>query len=174
LKRALDTAATNNGRSQSQEFEMRLARSFERQALLSDVLALRYGSKEIAGLLMMIGMALQNVRRLFELRALDGLPADEPYEVSTGDKASEWLNDPYVFEQLVQSIVHLLNATRPPDASPQCSDMSTFGPGASLARQIAAFLRTGALDVINPMFSTSDDPAELRSLLGPIADRTSA
>ena len=47
MKRRLDAAAEQTGRSQSQEVELRLERSFERAGLLPDVLALAYG-KELA------------------------------------------------------------------------------------------------------------------------------
>lgn len=50
LKRKLDEAAEKSGRSQSQEAELRLERSFEREELLPDVLTLAYG-KPLADIL---------------------------------------------------------------------------------------------------------------------------
>lgn len=43
IKRRLDAAAEVSGRSQSQEAEFRLERSFERQGLLREVLELAFG-----------------------------------------------------------------------------------------------------------------------------------
>src|SRR4029079_5578159 len=57
MKRRLEAAAAKTGRSQSQEAEMRLERSCERQDLLSEVLTLTYG-RELAGILMMIGRVM--------------------------------------------------------------------------------------------------------------------
>lgn len=45
LKRKLDEAAKKSGRSQSQEAELRLERSFEREALLPEVLTLACGER---------------------------------------------------------------------------------------------------------------------------------
>ena len=54
LKRKLDSSAEAGGRSQSQEAEFSLERSFDRTDLLSEVMTLAYG-KELAGVVMMIG-----------------------------------------------------------------------------------------------------------------------
>jgi uncharacterized protein (DUF1778 family) len=43
IKQKLDEAAARSGRSQSQEAELRLERSFEREELLPEVLTLAYG-----------------------------------------------------------------------------------------------------------------------------------
>jgi hypothetical protein len=67
LKRRLDAAAEHCGRSQSQEAEFRIERSFDRNDLLTEVLTLAYGSKEIAGVLMMFGLVLAEVRKHSEL-----------------------------------------------------------------------------------------------------------
>jgi hypothetical protein len=57
LKRRLDEAAERSGRSQSQEVELRLERSFDREDLLGEVLSLAYG-KEAAALLMALGLIM--------------------------------------------------------------------------------------------------------------------
>src|SRR3954454_12478893 len=62
IKNKLDTAAKANGRTQSQEAEVRLERSFDREALLLEVLELRYGSP-LAGLLMAMGAAMDGAGR---------------------------------------------------------------------------------------------------------------
>jgi hypothetical protein len=58
LKSKLDFAAEQTGRSQSQEAELRLERSFEREELLPDVLALAYG-KDIAAHLVRLGAEMK-------------------------------------------------------------------------------------------------------------------
>ena len=51
LKRKLDAAAQESGRSLNQETELRLERSFDRQELLPEVLTLAYGEKVAANLM---------------------------------------------------------------------------------------------------------------------------
>src|SRR5947209_4679163 len=58
IKTKVDVAAKENGRTQSQEAEERLERSFQNQNLLDQVLDLAYG-RELAGVLMMIGRAMR-------------------------------------------------------------------------------------------------------------------
>ena len=53
LKRRLDAAAEAGGRSQSQEAEFRLERSFDHEDLLPEALTLAYGRK-LAGMLMAV------------------------------------------------------------------------------------------------------------------------
>src|SRR5262245_42670576 len=53
LKRCLDAAAEKSGRSQCQEAELRLERSFEREDLLIEALTLAYGGKMAGCILMM-------------------------------------------------------------------------------------------------------------------------
>ena len=57
-KARLDKAARETGRTQSQEAELRLQRSFEREDLLPQVLKLAYGDKP-AELLMQVGASLK-------------------------------------------------------------------------------------------------------------------
>src|SRR5262245_46593766 len=57
MKQRLEAVAAANGRSQSQEAEIRLQRTFDRQDLLVEVLTVGFG-KELAGILMMLGVAM--------------------------------------------------------------------------------------------------------------------
>jgi hypothetical protein len=59
FKERLDAAAEQSGRSQSQEAELRLERSFDRQDLLLDVLVMTFGSKQTAGLVILLGMVME-------------------------------------------------------------------------------------------------------------------
>ena len=60
LKRRLDAAAAESGRSQAQETELRLERSFDRTDLLGEVLNLAYG-EEIAAELRRLGEELKAI-----------------------------------------------------------------------------------------------------------------
>jgi hypothetical protein len=57
-KKKLDAAAEENGRSQSQEAELRIERSFDRADLLGEVLTLAYG-EDIAADLMRLGVEMK-------------------------------------------------------------------------------------------------------------------
>src|SRR5262245_2407464 len=59
LKSVLDKAAERSGRSQSQEAELRLERTFRDQSLLPDALELAYG-RQLAGLLMILARAMKD------------------------------------------------------------------------------------------------------------------
>lgn len=59
IKQQLDDAAQRSGRSQSQEAELRLERSFDRQGLLQEVLELSYGPEVAAELIKIGGIALR-------------------------------------------------------------------------------------------------------------------
>src|SRR5215813_8580433 len=58
LKRLLNAAAEASGRSQAQETDLRLERSFDRTDLLTEVLTLGYGA-EIAADLMKLGVKMK-------------------------------------------------------------------------------------------------------------------
>jgi hypothetical protein len=62
MKKKLDEAAASSGRSQSQEAELRLERSFERQHMLKESLSLAYGP-EAAGILLTLGMIMEAAGR---------------------------------------------------------------------------------------------------------------
>lgn len=81
LKRRLDTAAERGGRSQSQEAEFRLERSFERGPLLAEVLTLSYGER-FAGFLMLVA-------RTMSMAAKTQLPKDLPFSARY-----DWTTDP--------------------------------------------------------------------------------
>jgi hypothetical protein len=66
LKRRLDAAAEESGRSQAQETELRLERSFDRTDLLPEVLTLAYGER-IAAQLMELGAAMKIHDRIASL-----------------------------------------------------------------------------------------------------------
>jgi hypothetical protein len=99
-KRRLNVAAVRSGRSLSQEAEMRLERTFERQDLLSEVLALHYG-REVAALVMMVGRVASDT-------------ADISWRwPARNDKPDTWLQDPDVYDQVAKGIHALLEGLRP-------------------------------------------------------------
>lgn len=93
IKRRIDTEAMRQGRTQSQEAEWRLARSFDRQDLLDEVLTIAYG-KQIAALLIVMGSVL----RRYAGQPKDGKPPKDD---------AHWLDDPVVYQQAAHVVAGL-------------------------------------------------------------------
>ena len=147
LKERLERTAGAIGRSQSQEAEIRLERSFERQDLLPDVLAAAF-PRPIAGLLIGIGRVMFNAGQNEHYTRSDFLK-------DTGD---QWLNDPTAFDQAVKGAMIVLNAARPPGSILE----SKSAPGEQFANGLIEAVR-------NP--SDQDGLDDMRSLLGPLGER---
>jgi hypothetical protein len=64
LKNKLDRAAALSGRSQSQEAELRLEHSFQREQTFDQFLEAMFGSKEIASLMVALAQLRHGVERL--------------------------------------------------------------------------------------------------------------
>jgi hypothetical protein len=155
MKRQLDTAAQQNGRSQSQEAEMRLARSFDRDNLLIEVLTLAYGNVA-AGVLMMLGRAMADTW-LFE-----------PPNEKEGPRL-RFTTDPDFFDPALEASGLILDAFRSDDARssslPHWVRLSAERIVGLVRGESEHDKRTPGKD---PFTATA---AEVRTLLGPVADR---
>jgi predicted transcriptional regulator len=101
IKKRLDDAAKDNGRSQSQEAEMRLEHTFTATNAVLDALDLAYG-RRLTGLLLAMAHAAQltGTRAVFVSQA----------NITGGE---DWMSDPYAYDQAVKAIEVLLEAYRP-------------------------------------------------------------
>jgi hypothetical protein len=168
LKARIEEEAAKNGRTQSQEAEARLERSFDRADLLSDAMSLAYGP-QTAGLLMVIGRAMTDAGRFSSfLSSPENLGADD------------WIKDPYGFEQARLAIETVMEAFRPraePVVEPTAAgtmlkaihesyaDRKTEAIGKSLGR--------GILHAIQGRPATAEmaeAAKRIKGLLGPLAD----
>jgi TraY domain len=174
-KRRLDAAAERSGRSQSQEAELRLERSFDRQDLLPEVLVLAYG-RHLAGILMMLAVAMDDLGKLQidargSRRRADSLLADSP-----------WIGDPIAYDSALEAAVALLIALRPPSDSTILVQQGDEERSERLLTDFVRAVRRG--DAKHPFskapsgrqyFSFSVEPSRdtwtMYSLLGPIARR---
>src|SRR5262245_49226328 len=150
LKRQLDAAAELGGRSQSQEAEFRLERSFDRSDLVSEVLSLAYG-KELAGILMLLG---------------DVLVLAECAHPKT--RARTWGVHRVDYDEVVQGAIAVLRAFRPrelPPALDRLWPVVPLGFGAKVADSLIKAVR-GDPDALG-----GTDETTIRALLGPIVDR---
>jgi hypothetical protein len=120
IKRRLEASARLSGRTQSQEAEWRLERSFDRQDLLSEFLEASYGP-QVAGLLLLLGGTLHDVAsiaRALPLIARGGMSQDVVKSFSGAVWWEGWLDDPHAFNEAHKAIFTILDKLRPP-GSPQ-------------------------------------------------------
>jgi hypothetical protein len=149
LKQRIDDAARKTGRTQGQEAEARLERSFHDEALLPQLLELAYGP-HLAALLMLMGDAM---------RATSG----------SLEAMETWDADPWVFDQVVKAAGQVLDAARPSGEPPISIDEH-------MRQQRALAGVRAAGQVLDYTFGR--DPRELdqrraaaRKLAGSLADR---
>lgn len=109
IKQRLDDAAEESGRSQSQEAEFRLERSFDRTSLAPEVLSLAFNPRT-AGILLMIGMVMEDAGGLY-------MDATRKVDYSTD---IHWSDHSIAFEFALLATISLLIGARPPtwDAEP--------------------------------------------------------
>lgn len=155
LKALVEKAAESSGRSQSQEAELRLERSFERQGLRGEVLAIEFGP-ELAGLLLMIGATLRDLGPQVGLMS-----------TMTLEGAQRWLDDPFAFDQAVAATSKLLEALRPEgDASPPPAAAAIGADfGAGFANSTIGAVATAGEGGITQRLKA--DGAEIAKMLGP-------
>jgi DNA end-binding protein Ku len=143
LKRRLDTAADQSGRSQSQEAEFRLERSFDHQDLLSEALTLAYGRK-FAGIIMALGFVMDGAARSRQM-------------------TKDWTQEPESFERAAQAAYTLLTAARPQATPP---NPTSSDPGWSFTNDFIEAIRGH-----KPDYPAMEQAANIKRLLGPIAER---
>ena len=115
IKKRLDSAARVSGRTQSQEAEARLERSFDHQELLPQVLALAYGS-QLAAMLLMLGDAMKATGESA------GVSATADRRSTTLERTQKWFDMPYAYDQAVRAADRILEALRPAGASQHMRD----------------------------------------------------
>jgi hypothetical protein len=135
LKHRIDQAAQRAGRTQGQEAELRLERSFHEQELLPQILDLAYG-RRLAGMLMLLGREMRSC----------GLGS---WILSTQDHLTGegWFSDAYAYDQVVQAVNEILEQYRPSgDPNHTSSGMTLKSPsaqGKGSAQMILDGLREG-------------------------------
>ncbi len=113
LKLRLEEEARRQGRSQSEEAEARIERTFDRQALVGEALEMVYG-RQTAGLLMLLGEALRTAGGLANaMHFLARGSSPEILDLHATDFHGQWLSDPRTFDAAVKSINSILESLRP-------------------------------------------------------------
>jgi hypothetical protein len=152
MKRRVDDAAKRSGRSQSQEAEFRLERSFDRTDLVTEVLRLNFG-RDLAGVLMLLGIAMTWADAFH--RVDDG--SDKKRRAK---QTWRWAPDADSYDQAVGAAVTILEALRPREP---ISDESRRGTGAEVAAHLLVAIRDGT----GTGLADDADVDAIRALLGP-------
>lgn len=100
LKAKLEREAERSGRTQSQEAEARLERSFDRQGLLTEALALAYGDA-MAARLLVVAQAMQVAGTIAYMGSGHRLDPDR------------WARDPFSYRQAIVAAMIALWEFRP-------------------------------------------------------------
>jgi hypothetical protein len=135
LRDRLVTEAGENGRSITQEAEIRLQQSFREQNSLDQALDFKYGRDMVGVLLLVEHLFGQAEAECNWTKSLAGQPPAGQY----------WANDPFVFEQTMRAVVRALDALRPagdssgPLRAENGEDVSGLSANAG-ARAAATFL----------------------------------
>lgn len=103
IKARLEAAARENGRTQSQEAEVRLEQSFRQEDLLAPALRLAYGP-EIAAILLIMGREFARNGRIGAVISQGGDP----------EARQLWQSDPYAYDQAVRAATTVIETFRPP------------------------------------------------------------
>ena len=162
LKNRLETVAHDKGRSQSQEAELRLERSFDREDLLVEVLKLTYGP-ELAGILLSIGSTLQDIGPQAGFAA-----------TSTLEGANGWTSQPYAYDQAIQGVNRLLEEMRPtgdPSVPQSIPDELK-----DIYQLLGVAFANGKINALCGRAATAKEKADadkIRPLLGSIVERIS-
>lgn len=119
-KDKLVAAARANGRTQSQEAEWRIERSFDTEGLLADTLTLACGNNTVAGIVLAV---LREFLRRGRLAALVNASGDPLAKLT-------WYEQSYAYDQALRAAVSVLEAFRPPGDDPAArkrADETVFG-----------------------------------------------
>ena len=124
IKQRLDMAAKASGRTQSQEAEARLERTFRDEDLLPQLLEIAYG-REVAGLLLALGSVMRDAGEHAGVRSTNSFGG-----------AAEWFANPIAYEEARAAAATVLDALRPSGPLLEASEVNADAV-AGLGKQIA-------------------------------------
>ncbi len=173
IRDKLEKAAAASGRSLAQEVELRLERSFLEQELMIGGLELAYG-RQLAGVLLLLGdgiqLSLQVSGDLTRLRPPPGSGFTSEFSFPRN-----WMDMPFVFDQVVRCVNTILEALRPPgQVKPPLS--IALGVSHQDVKRTGEVLASQVADMLLSDYSSStpelyERAQTLHRLLGPVADR---
>jgi hypothetical protein len=149
LKADLDGAAKVSGRSQSQEAELRLERSFLDQRLMLDALELTYGTG-LAGIVLLLAEIMKSAG------VSSGIAA-----TGRREGGEEWWDVPYAFDQAARGVAVAIEALKPKGEINVPRGLRLTGEG------IAAGLLSEVVSTDPATTVAIDRAPRLRKALGP-------
>ena len=165
LKEKLEAAARSSNRSLSSEAQFRLERSFEHERVLHEALALAYGPRT-AALVLLIARAMH-----------DAGTAEAFNKTFTPEGAANWTDDPDAYEQATKAADTILTSARPPGEPTKASTFKRLPADHPLhnASMGEGFANT-LIDAVSGRGSTGElqkwaEP--LRAMLGSVVERMS-
>jgi TraY domain-containing protein len=163
MKNRLDQAAQDNGRSLSQEAEVRLEQSFRDDDLLPQLMAAAYGER-LAGVLMMVGAAMSLAGR-----------GTGTLTTLNAEGAANWMDHPWAFEQSRAAIDRVLDTVRPEGEASPPPAVTAMAAGSTGDAGLDAALKTAAsgmgVGIANSVISAAHGDAvtgELRRWAQPV------
>lgn len=133
VKRELEAAAKNNGRSQATESASRLIGSFEKQQLLFEALSLTFGP-QVAGVILMLGSGMSTAGRRCAAAEAGSFAA-----------ADMWMGSAYAVDQAIKCAAYILDGFRPgPAHVPQVAGAWLGAPPEHVGETIGFFTLTAA------------------------------
>jgi hypothetical protein len=157
----LVAAAQASGRSLTQEIELRLDKSFDREDLLASVLSAAFG-REVGGII--FGLAHVVSRQGRVAMQLSG---------ASPERVDAWPDDPTAYAQVIAVAKEFLTALRPP-GKPKPKDGYAAALASSSKMTLAAIKDPAWGEGFPPeqrSRSFEAVAAEARALLGPLVDR---
>jgi TraY domain len=117
LRGNLEKAAARSGRSLTQEAELRLERSFERQDILAEALTLAF-DRHTAGLVMVLARAMEATGRVGSFISNESLKSH-----------ANWRNDPFAYQEATLAVDAIMKAFRPTGdvVRPPLAKLAMFG-----------------------------------------------
>jgi hypothetical protein len=160
IKERLDAAAQANGRTQSQEAEVRLEQSFRNEDLLPQILDAVYG-RETAGLLLLLGRCIKDASNHAAFSEAHSLEAVE-----------KWMDHPWAFQQTVEAVQLVLETLRPVGTSEPPRHNAALAAISETLRESANNIGRGLASSILHSVVAPDD-AVLGHEMQPVRDRLS-
>lgn len=109
LKARIEEAAEISGRTQSQEAEYRLERSFDRQDLTMEVLSSRFGS-EAANMLILLGVGMITTVVLSRIAIA---AAQEKEDLAEAEVRRDWLDQRDIYDAVASTTAKIFEKYRP-------------------------------------------------------------
>jgi hypothetical protein len=152
IKNKLDRAAQASGRTQSQEAELRIERSFDRENLLVEALNLAYG-RQGAGAVLLIAEAMHNAGAGAAL-----------IKTGTVEESQNWLDVPYAYDQASKAVAKILDELRPAGDSTPPDDERLLKP--NIGEGIAEAFLAEAASGQTKLEHRRDRATQIHELLG--------